>query len=128
MTLSRAARLTRLVVSYALAIYFAHLYMTMGWAKFRSDSFWTPLFAHWGYPVWFRYVTGVLEVGAGLALLIPWVTTYAAGILIVVMAGAGLSLARDARMMDVLTVTMYAAGLCWIGFEWRGSRCWGSGR
>ena len=122
MTLTRLLRLTRLVVSYALGIYFAHLYITMGWPKFRSDSFWTSLFAHWGYPVWSRYLTGALEVGAGAALLLPWVTTYAAAILVVVMTGAGLSLARDARMMDVLTVTMYAAGLCWVGFEWRGRR------
>lgn len=119
MSWSRTSRAARRGVSYLLAVWFAHLYVTMGWAKFRSDSFWTGLFAHWGYPAWFRIVTGAVEVGAGVALLVPWVTTYAAAVLVVVMAGAALSLARDARMLDVLTVTLYAVGLCWIGVEWR---------
>ena len=38
-TLTRLLRLTRLVVSYALGIYFAHLFIKMGWPKFRRGWF-----------------------------------------------------------------------------------------
>jgi uncharacterized membrane protein YphA (DoxX/SURF4 family) len=91
----------------------------MGWPKFRGDSFWTALFEHWGYPPSFRILIGAIEVTAGVALLIPWVTTYASAALILVMIGAAGSLATDARWHDVLTVTMYTIGLAWVGWEWR---------
>ncbi len=122
MSLSRLTRLSRLVASWLLAAWFAHLYVTMGLPKFRSDSFWTALFEHWGYPPSFRILIGVIEVGAGVLILVPWTATYAATALLVVMLGAGLSLAGDARWGDVLTIGYYLAGLAWIAWEWRGKR------
>lgn len=119
MSLSRLTRLSRLVASWLLAAWFAHLYVTMGLPKFRSDSFWTALFEHWGYPPSFRILIGVIEVGAGVLILVPWTATYAATALLVVMLGAGLSLAGDARWGDVLTIGSYLAGLAWIAWEWR---------
>jgi uncharacterized membrane protein YphA (DoxX/SURF4 family) len=119
MTLSRLTRLSRLGGSWLLGAWLAHLYLTMGWAKFDPASFWTALFEHWGFPPSFRILIGVIEVTAGVALLIPWVTTYAAGALILVMLGAAGSLATDARWQDVFTVTTYALGLAWVGWEWR---------
>jgi uncharacterized membrane protein YphA (DoxX/SURF4 family) len=120
--LTRLSRLSRLGVSWLLGAWFCHLFVTMGRPKFRSDSFWTALFAHWGYPPSFRILIGAIEVTAGVALLVPWVTSYAAMALILVMLGAAGSLATDARWHDVLTVTIYAVGLTWIGWEWRGRR------
>lgn len=122
MTLSRPTRLSRLGLSWLLACWFCHLYLTMGWPKFRSDSFWTALFEHWGYPPSFRILIGVVEVGAGVAIVVPWVTTYAAAALMIVMLGAAGSLARDARWDDVLTVSYYLVGLAWIAWEWRAQR------
>lgn len=115
-------RTVRLCASWCLAIWFAHLFITMGWPKFRSDSFWTALFAHWGYPPSFRILIGVLEVGAGVAIVAPWTTTWAALALSIVMLGAAGSLATDARWTDVATVGMYLAGLAWVAWEWRGYR------
>jgi uncharacterized membrane protein YphA (DoxX/SURF4 family) len=121
-TLTRLTRLPRLVSTGLLALYFAYLYVTMGWPKFRTDSFWTGLFEHWGYPPSFRIIIGTVEVLAGVALLIPRFTTYAAMALIVVMVGAAGSLTTDARWGDVLRVCAYLAGLTWIAWEWRGYR------
>jgi uncharacterized membrane protein YphA (DoxX/SURF4 family) len=122
MTLSRLSRVTRLGASWLLGAWFTHLYVTMGWAKFDPASFWTALFEHWGFPPSFRLLIGAIEVTAGAALLVPWGTTYGAVALILVMIGAAGSLATDARWHDVLTVTMYAAGLAWIAWEWRTMR------
>jgi len=126
MTLLRLTRIGRLGASWLLGAWFCHLYVTMGWAKFDPKSFWTALFEHWGYPHSFRILIGVIEVTAGVALLIPRVTTYGAVALIFVMLGAAGSLATDARWHDVGTVAMYAAGLGWIAWEWRNFRLRGA--
>ena len=121
-SLTRLTQLSRLGLSWLLAIWFAHLYLTMGWSKFRSDSFWTTLFEHWGYPPSFRILIGTIEVLAGVLIVAPWATTWAALALIVVMVGAAGSLATDARWNDVVTVAMYIVGLVWVAWEWRGYR------
>jgi uncharacterized membrane protein YphA (DoxX/SURF4 family) len=121
-TFGRLTRLPRLIATGVLALYFAYLYVTMGWPKFSPDSFWTGLFEHWGYPPSFRIIIGTVEVTAGVALLIPRFTTYAAMALIIVMVGAAGSLATDQRWGDVLTVCAYLTGLTWIAWEWRGHR------
>jgi uncharacterized membrane protein YphA (DoxX/SURF4 family) len=69
MNLPRLVRLSRLGLSWLLAAWFAHLYVTMGWPKFRSDSFWTALFEHWGYPPSFRILIGAIEVTAGVLIV-----------------------------------------------------------
>jgi putative oxidoreductase len=46
------------------------------------------LFAKVGLGQWFRYFTGLLEVGAGIGLLLSRYAFYAAVVLAVVMAGA----------------------------------------
>lgn len=45
-------------------------------------------FEQFGYPDWFRVLIGAVEVGGALALLLPRTAFYAAGALVVVMAGA----------------------------------------
>ena len=58
-----------------------------GAAKFMGDT-WQVMFATWGYPVWFSYLVGVLEIGGALLLLVPRAAPFAAGGLIVIMIGA----------------------------------------
>jgi putative oxidoreductase len=45
-------------------------------------------FQHWGYPDWFRLVTGGIEVTCALLLLVPRTTVLAGGLLICTMLGA----------------------------------------
>lgn len=45
-------------------------------------------FAHWGYPVWFMYVIGALEVAGGIGLMIPSLAGLAATGLVAIMLGA----------------------------------------
>lgn len=131
-TLNRGGQMTPITkarrgAAWLLSLYFAQLYVQAGWQKFDADSFWTGLFELWGYPPSFRIVIGIAEVGAGVAIVVPWVSTYAAAVLMVVMCGAWAHLAMDARWGDVGTVTLYLAGLAWIGWEWRSFRYRGRG-
>jgi uncharacterized membrane protein YphA (DoxX/SURF4 family) len=66
----------------------AALFVLSGSMKFVNAEEAEKLFAKSGYPDWFRVLIGVIEIGGGLALLIPRTTFYAAAALAVVMAGA----------------------------------------
>src|SRR5262245_31519726 len=65
----------------------AGLFVLSGSMKFVNPEM-AEHFARWGYADWFRVLVGVVEVGAGLALLAPRAAFYAAGALAAVMAGA----------------------------------------
>ncbi len=36
-------------------------------------------FAQWGYPFWFQYLTGIIEVGGGICLFLPKTQWYGIG-------------------------------------------------
>jgi putative oxidoreductase len=64
--------------------------------KFSDTSGWARAFAHWGYPVWFRLLIGVLEVAAAALLLWPRTAPLGALVVIVVMLGAmGTHIVKD---------------------------------
>ena len=73
--------------TWGLSIVLALLFVGVGASKITSPG-WAERFADGGYPGWFRLVVGVVELGAGLALLVPAVRPYATLVLIVVMLGA----------------------------------------
>lgn len=117
MPLTRLKKL-RLLAVWCLGIYLALMYVPMGWIKFDPNGFWTPAFEQWGYPVWLRWLVGSIEVAGGVLLLIPWVASYAASALGLVMTGAWVTRMRDARFVDVAWITVYFVALMWIAFEW----------
>jgi putative oxidoreductase len=59
-----------------------------GATKFLQPAHWQQLFAGWGYPAWLAPVVGVIELGGGVALVVPRLAAYGAIVLAVVMAGA----------------------------------------
>jgi uncharacterized membrane protein YphA (DoxX/SURF4 family) len=94
------------------------MYVEMGWIKFDPNGFWTAAFERWGYPVWLRWVVGVIEVGGGLALLIPWIASFGAIGVAVIMMGAWVTRLRDHRLVDVAWISLYLVALLWIAYEW----------
>lgn len=66
----------------------ASIFIPQGFGKFSATSGWRPAFQHWGYPLWFLFVVGGIELVAGLLLL--WRRTAPVGALLIicVMAGA----------------------------------------
>ncbi len=112
----------RLVAAWLLGLYLARMFVNMGWIKFDPEGFWTAAFERWGYPAWLRVPVGVLEVGGGIMLVIPWLATYGGLALAVVMGGAWVTGAGAGRWVDVAWITGYALACLWIAWEWRGWR------
>ncbi len=66
---------------------------------------------------WFRYVTGIIEVGSAILIWVPGHTAYAAGLMVCVTVGAliahafilGMATSAGAMLLGVLALlTLYA--------------------
>jgi putative oxidoreductase len=77
-------------VLWLFQVVLAAMFLGAGVAKFSAPA-WARMFARWGYPDYFYLVIGILEVAAGIALLVPRTAAPAALLLIVIMIGAGLT-------------------------------------
>jgi uncharacterized membrane protein YphA (DoxX/SURF4 family) len=58
----------------------AVIFLVVGKDKFAEQSQWVGIFERIGFGQWFRYLTGALQVGGALLVLIP--RTFALGIVI----------------------------------------------
>jgi len=81
---SRASLIALWVAQVALAL----MFLMAGGSKLAGVPAMVTLFDALGAGQWFRYVTGVIEVVSGLALLIPAVAVFGALLLIPTMIGA----------------------------------------
>lgn len=72
------------VVTYVLAM----IFLLSGSAKLAGLEFELRAFERWGYPLWFMYLTGVLEVTGGVAILIPRISALVSACLAALMIGA----------------------------------------
>jgi uncharacterized membrane protein YphA (DoxX/SURF4 family) len=70
------------------ALMLVMVFGTQGWSKFDEAGGWTPAFANWGYPAWFRYTVGVAEMAAAALLLWGRTAIFGAMLVICVMTGA----------------------------------------
>ena len=66
----------------------ALLFINVGASKLSADGMWVRLFAQIGLGQWLRYLTGILQVGGAILLLIPRTTTVGAAMLACTMLGA----------------------------------------
>ena len=76
------------VVLWILQIAAAAMFLMAGSMKLAGNPLMVQEFGVIGLGQWFRYSTGLLEVGAGIGLLLSRFAFYAAVLLAVVMAGA----------------------------------------
>ena len=79
------------IALWALQILVAAFLVMAGLPKLQGDPIMVQTFGAIGLGQWFRYLTGGLEVGGSIALLIPGIAGYAALLLAAVMAGAVLT-------------------------------------
>jgi len=66
----------------------AMLFLGVGWAKFSPEGIWVRIFAAIGFGQWFRLLTGVLQIGGALLVLIPRTAWIGATVLSCTMLGA----------------------------------------
>jgi uncharacterized membrane protein YphA (DoxX/SURF4 family) len=80
----KSKRMTLLVLSNVLGL----LFLLAGGSKLVAPEMHFKDFQDWGYPIWFVFVVGVIEVVGALLLLIPLVRFYGALLLAANMLGA----------------------------------------
>jgi putative oxidoreductase len=92
------------VLVWICAIVLALVFVLVGVSKLvgASGIRWSDRFTNWGYPAGTSFAVGVLEVLAGLAVLLPRWRRPAAIILIVLMIGAACTHALNAEFSRVV--------------------------
>jgi putative oxidoreductase len=73
---------------WALSALLAAAFLKQGISKFDNTGGWARAFAHYGFPVWFRYLIGVMEGLGGALVLVPRLAFYGAASIGIVMIGA----------------------------------------
>ena len=77
------------ILLWIVAASYAAPFLRTGVRKFDADGFWSHAFLEtWGFPIWFMYFNGVVEVVGGFFLLIPKLRRIGSLALAVVMVGA----------------------------------------
>lgn len=64
------------------------IFLASGGAKLAGLEFEIAAFERWGYPLWFMYLTGVIEVAGGVSLLLKRFSALASAGLAAMMVGA----------------------------------------
>ncbi len=85
---SPGASRARAAAVWILSIAAAGMFLMAGWGKLSGAPMMVGLFDVIGVGQWFRDLTGAIEVGGALALLVPSVAAFAAAALAATMVGA----------------------------------------
>lgn len=110
---------------WACQMILAAIFVYAGGAKLVSPI-WQRMFARWGYPEHFYLLVGVVEVVAGLGLLVPRSASHAALVLIVVMVGAALTHilhGEHQRLIPNIVISALLAIVAWRRADYRNRRC-----
>lgn len=111
------------VMLWVVSAFLTSVFVKAGWAKFSDSSGWARAFRFWGYPAWFRFLVGVIEVLGGALLLLPWTAMYAAMALAVIMLGAMGTHVAHGRPADVSHEVFPLALLAGVIYlHWRGKK------
>jgi uncharacterized membrane protein YphA (DoxX/SURF4 family) len=85
-------------IKAALWIVLGVMFIMAGGSKLMGNHSQVEHFAQWGYPLWFLYLTGIIEVGGGICLFIPKAQFYGIVVLSITMVGAALTHLRAGEM------------------------------
>src|ERR1700738_4462576 len=101
----------RTIVTWVLSALLALAFLSAGAMKLISHPIEVQAFQSFGYPLWFLYVTGLLEVTGAILVLVPRVAFVGAGLLTCVMVGAVFAhlTHRQAAMMAPAAVLLIVA-------------------
>jgi uncharacterized membrane protein YphA (DoxX/SURF4 family) len=79
---------SELLATWLPRIAVALIFLSVGSEKFAASGPWIRVFARIGLGDWFRYLTGVMQVGGALLLLVPPLVRLGAVVLGCTMVGA----------------------------------------
>lgn len=111
---------TRNTTSTVLSVLLALLFLASGATKLVGMDMQVQGFERWDYPIWFMYVTGLLEVLGGLLLFAP-ATRFAGSLLLAsVMVGATGTHVMNGEIAVAGVPALLALCLAWIVWRTRG--------
>ncbi len=105
---SKFVRILGMTALWLVTLLVAAIFAIQGGLKFFNDSIWTKAFAHWGYPVWFRILIGIMETFAAILIVVPRLAAYGATLVIAIMIGGIATNLRTGEPRQVI------AELVWI--------------
>ena len=108
-------RIVKIVTAWTLQIFIGLMFVLVGVLKFQ-DPGWQRNFARWGYPDGFYMVVGALEAVGGALVLVPALTTYAASMLVMVMAGAALTHVLHGELQRLPVPLAYLVVVALVGW------------
>jgi putative oxidoreductase len=97
-----------------VAMLLAAIFLLSGSAKLAGLEFEIEAFQRWGYPLWFMYLIGSIEVSGGIALLFRQVSALAAAGLALMMIGAVMT-----HVLHAEWAMLAAAGVILALSAWR---------
>jgi len=78
-------------VTWIFSVLLALAFLGAGLAKLTAQPMMVGEFQTFGYPLWFMYVTGLIEIAGAIFVLAPRFARIGAGLLVCVMIGALIS-------------------------------------
>ena len=106
------------LISWILRLGVAAVFLSVGADKFAAKSMWVQLFDRIGFGVWFRYLTGILQVTGAVLVLIPRTFLAGIGILSCTMAGAmAVWIVRFGQVGNAVIPGVILVALVAIGFH-----------
>ena len=106
------------ILFWLFSLYFTLMYVDHGWRKFDSEGFWSGAFERWGYPTWFMFLVGFLEVAGGLLILIPRINGFGALTLATVMLGAFITRSiHGMSLTDGVSIAFYMVSMLILAYE-----------
>jgi putative oxidoreductase len=103
-----------IVVLWVAQVALAVMFLMAGGSKLAGVPAMVSLFDALGLGQWFRYVTGVIEVASGIALLVPSAALFGAMLLIPTMLGAvAANLFLGQSPVAPLALLLVAAAVAW---------------
>lgn len=103
------------IVLWVIQVLLAGMFLMTGWAKLTGAPAMVGLYDTIGVGQWFRYVTGAIELGSGILVLIPGMAAFAAVLLGCTMIGAiltHLTILHSSPQMPVMLL-VGAAVILW---------------
>jgi uncharacterized membrane protein YphA (DoxX/SURF4 family) len=76
------------IATSVVAVLLCLAFLAAGLAKLTSQPMMQQEFASFGYPLWFMFVTGTIEIVSAVLVVIPRTSRLGAALLMCVMAGA----------------------------------------
>ncbi|HSG92942.1 MAG TPA: DoxX family protein [Methylotenera sp.] len=109
------------VLSKYGSVLLAVIFLLSGAAKLAGLDFEIQAFQRWGYPIWFMYLVGGVEVSGAAMLMIRPLRALAAAGLSLFMTGPIVTHVLHAEwpmMMVALSIMLFAG---WVAWQWRNS-------